>query len=626
MPTPISNNSARAKRFDFPNMISQWLGYNSTTDKTNVGMNLMVRGSQNIYKKLSGTLSVREGEMRLGVANATNSPISSEFVWDTSWGSTFTLVISNSTLYVVVNDVWYALVGSLTKTRYVFDKWWDNSLKKDDCLFVNGDSNIYKWGGGFGLISTTTANTIVLDRTIAASVLPSASGTVVVNGTTYTYTGSGGSTLTGVTPNPTGEANGSGVLETVTTSTNKPASGFLNDFIKVVNNQLYVGSYTSRLCYISKNTDYTDYTIPTPRVTGSPELIVLDGNGVGIGVRQGNACLGYGTSGWAVISFADVTVGTTLTNVTTRTLKPVAVLQAPLAHEFIDNVGDNLIYLAQDHQVREFGDFNNLFVAGYPSLSQDVATELLQESFTGGQLRCIGEFIYVTAPASGKTYLRQERTNVDPNGTIVAERLWHSPFIWNITRIDTASGKIIGFSNSNPQIYQLWGTNQWHDDSPTDEPLPYSCILALGYRNNKKREGMMSFDKLYTEGYIAQGTPLNVLINYNYLGSTNQTISIINSVDQPVTLFTISNQGTTGGGSLGDTSLGDNPLGDVTSSDLTVLPKFRIINSLTLINCFEFQTVYYSDTADARWEVLAVGDNEVEADADPIFIGTGFKN
>ena len=611
-------DSSRVKNYNFPNMISSWVGYNSTTDKTNVGMNVLVRGSQNIYKKLSGTLAVREGQKRLGVANATQSPISSEFVWETSWGTTYTLVISNSTLYVVLNDVWYPLVASLTKTRYVFDKWWDNTLKKDVCLFVNGTANIYKWGGGFALISSTTANTIVLDRTVALSRFPTASGTVVVNGTTYTYTGSGGSTLTGVTADPTGEANGSGVLETVTTTSNKPDSAMLNDFIKVVNNQLYVGSYTSRFCYISSNTDYTNFTIPSPRVTGSPELIVLDGNGQGIGIRQGNACLGFGNSGWAIISFANVTVGTTLTNVTTRTIKPVAILQAPLAHEFIDNVGDNLIYLGQDHQVHSFGDFNNLFVAGYPSLSQDVAVEFLEENFTNGSLKCIGEFIYVVAPASGKVYLRQERTMVDKNGNIVAERLWHSPFIWNITRIDQINGTIVGFSNANPQIYQLWGTEQYHDDSPSDENLPYSCVLALGYRNNSKREGFVSFDKLYTEGYITSGTPLNVLVNYNYLGSTAQNVSIINSQDYPVTLFTSSSIG-----SLGDTSLGENSLGDIESVDFA---KFRIINSLALINCFEFQTVYYSDSADARWEILSVGDNESEATADPIYINNKFKN
>ncbi len=612
-------NLSKAKDFEFPRMITQWGGYVSSVDKTNVAENVLVRGSQNVYKKLSGNIAVRPGQKRQGAADSTLSACSSEFVWNTSWGATYTLVVANSKLYVVYNEVWYVLLSGLTKTRYVFDKWWDNTLKKDVLLFVNGTDDLFSWGGGFGFISSTTANTIVLDRTVALSFIPSASGTVVVNGTTYTYTGSGGSTLTGVTPDPTGEANGSAVLESVVTHANTPAADFLADFIKVVNNQLYVGSYTSRLVYISKNTDYTDYVIPVPRITGSAELIVLDGNGKGIGIRQGNACIGFGSSGWAVISFADVTVGSTLTNVTTRTIKPVAVLQAPLAHEFIDSVGDNLIYLGQDQQVRQFGDFNNAFEAMYPSLSQEVARELYFEDFTGGGLKCIGEFIYITAPITGKTYLRQERTRVETNGEVVAEKLWHSPFIWNATRIDQIDGVVVAFSNANPQIYEVWDTDQWHDDSPSDEPLPYSCIMALGYRGEQRRQGLWSGDKIFTEGYISTGTNLNYLINYDYNGGRNTISGIINSVAQPAYVF---NQSIS---SLGDSILGDEILGeggiDDFVNDPDSLPKFKVISSLPLINCFEFQPVYYSDQADANWEILAAANNFTpEPDQNATFI------
>lgn len=757
-------DEAKAKNFEFTKMISDWGGYNSARDRTNITANLMVRGSQNIYKKLLGTLAVRPGEKRQGEANTIQSPISSEFVWNTSWGATYTMVISNSHLYVVVDEVWYSLLSGLTATRYVFDKWWDNTEKKDRLLFVNGTDDMFHWSGGFATIASTTANTITKTGSTswqqAGFSTTSGEKTIVINGTTYTYTGGESTTtLTGVTPDPSGEAVGSIVLQAVQVSTDTPAAGFMNDFIKVINNQVYVGSYVSRLCYISANDDFTNYTVPTPRAAGDPELLTLDATLQGIGVRQGKAHIGIGTSAWAIVSFADITVGTTLTQQTTVTVKPVALQQAPYAHEFIDSVGDNLIYLGQDQQVRSFGDFNNLFTSGYPSLSQEIATELDEEVFTGGSLRCIGEFMYVIAPNSGKVYLRQERTTVDFGGNIVAERLWHSPFIWNLTRIDSIDGVVVGFSNANPQIYQLWDTNQWHDDSPnpltdlgtelvvngtfdTDlsswtvdvpgswdwaagraenisqenfltqgitlevgktyrmsfdfeaapggdfditygfgfgvssnqqttsgnvvgvqnisfdftaqvgdfdgpqvtvgfyvndfagcfidnvslreatissetEDLPYSAILALGYRNNGRRQGLLSFDKLYTEGYITPGTPLNVLINYDYLGSQAQIVAIINSIDQPAKLFT------TVPLSMGDSSLGDNPLGDVTTSIINQesLPKFRVINSLGLNNCFEYQPIFYSDTVDAQWEIEATAGNEtVEADQQPIFI------
>lgn len=715
-------------------MVIDWNGYNSTRDKTNIAENVMVEGSQNVYKALSGNLLVREGQQRRGDANSTLSPVSSEFVWNTSWGATYTLVVSNSTLYVVIDDVWYTLQTSLTKTRYVFDKWWNNIEKKDRLLFVNGTDNMYHWSGGYAVtasVSTTaisiTGNNASLTQAITASgtapftaylnslvgtsfngsivfstqptngqtliltingtpvsiqfvtVIGAVAGNVLIgatlantltnllgllaspgttnatqvalsggnqtlvnyslyaientitktgsttwrqagfsttsgerifieNGITYTYNG-GEDTLTlfGIIPDPTPILAGATILQAVITEANTPADGFLGDFMKVINNQVYVGSYTSRLCYISASDDFSNYVVPTPRAPGDPELLTLDATLKGIGIRQGKAHIGYGASSWAIISFNDITVGSTLTQQTTVDTKPVALGQAPYAHEFIDNVGDNIIYLGQDQQVRSFGDFNNLFTSGYPSLSQEIATELSAEDFTGGSLRCIGEFMYVVSANSGLVYLRQERTTVDFNGNIVAERIWHSPFTWNVSRIDDLNGRVIGFSNANPQIYNLWDTEQWYDDCPSDEELPYSCVIALGYRTNGRRQGLQSFDKLFTEGYIQEGTPLNFTINYDYLGSKNIVNGVINSINQPTTFFGGQDPSSLGDSSLGDESLGSSEMGDG-------FAKFKNINSLSIIDCFEYQPILYSEEANARWGLLALGTNAESSD------------
>lgn len=605
-----------AKSFDIDN-ITEWAGYNSSRDKTNILPNYMVRGSQNIYKKLSGNLSVREGQKRRGVADATESPISSEYVWNTSWGATYTLVISDSKLSVVIDDVWYTLLDSLTKTRYVFDKWYSDTEKKDRVLFVNGTDDMFSWSGGYAVVESSTSTTITKTGTTswqqAGFSTTSGEKTIVINGVTYTYTGGENTTtLTGVTPDASVITPGATVLQAVQTHANKPQADFLSDFIKVINNQVHVGSYVSRLCFISSNTDFTDYTVPTPRTPGSPNLLTLDATLKGIGVRQGNAYIGFGSGSWAVIVLTQSIDASGATVETTKVdVKPVALQQAPYAHEFIDTVGDSLIYLAQDQQVRSFGDFNNLFTPGYPSLSQEIATELGEEDFDGGSLTCIGEFVYVCAPVTGNVYLYQVRNTVDKGGNVVAERLWHSPFVWNLTSVNELNGEVIGFSNANPQIYDLWDTGQWHDDSPSGENLPYECVLAASYRT-KERQKLYSFDKFFTEGYITAGTELNFTINYNYQGATAVINGIINSVEQPTKTF--SNQTPA---SLGDSSLGDEPLGQGTfdgTDAQEMLPKFKNINSLTQVNCFEYQPIIYSDQADARWEILAIGTNTIETE------------
>lgn len=610
-----------AKNFDF-DYIEEFAGYNSTRDKTKIAKNFLVRGSQNVYRKISGNMAVRPGQKRWGAIDTALSPVSSEFVWNTSWGATYTIIVANSKVQVKYNGTFYDLIAFTAQTRYVFDKWWDNTEKKDRLLMVRGTAAIRHWSGGIAVIASSTANTIT--KVGAESWQSVGFSTTVgeksitINGTVYTYTGGESTnTLTGVSGNPTGEAIGSIVIQTVIIESNVPASGFNNDFIKVINNQVYVGSYTSRLCYISKNTDFTDYTVPTPRAPGDPELLTMDSALNGISVRSGNAFISYGTNEWAAITFNNITVGTTLTQQTVVTVAPVAENAAAYAHEFIANDGNNIVYLSQDQQLRTVGDFNQSFVSAYPSLSLDVNAELADEDFTGGAVKCIGEFTYITAPVSGKVYLYQAREYVDKNGVKVNERLWHSPFVWNLTRVDDVDGIVYGFSNANPQIYQLWDTSQWHDDSPSQENLPYTCVMAMAYRNSGKRAKLQEYDKIYTEGYLTPGTPLNAQVNYEYQGAALQIAAVVNSVALPAYTF-----GTTVG-SLGDSTLGEKILGDEiqnSNGDSNDLVKFRCINSVTLKNNFEYQIIYYSDTADAQWEIEAMGVNAVLADASPTYI------
>jgi hypothetical protein len=602
-----------SKNFEF-RVIDTFAGYVSSFDKTKIAENVMVAGSQNIYKKLSGNLSVREGMKRRGSANTTISPISSEFVWNTSWGATYPLMISDSNLWVEYNGVWYSLLDSLTKTRYVFDKWYDITEHKDRVLFVKGDSDIQHWSGGIAMISTTGTNSLTKTAgTISwqQSGFSTTTGEkkIMIDGTEYTYTGGETTdTLTGVTPDPSAITADTIAIQSVLTEANTPMAGYKIDFIKVLNNQVYNGSYSCRLCLISANDDFTDYTVPTPRAAGDPELLTLDGSLKGIGVRNGNAFIGFGSGEWAEIKFADITIGTTLTQQTIVDVKPVTKLGAPYAHEFIGNSGNNIVYLAQDNQVRTLGDFNNSFTQGYASLSQEINTELSQLDFTGGHLKCIGDFIYLTCPIYGKTFLYQVRQSINQNGEAVAERLWHSPMIWNITRVDEIDGITYGFSNSNPQIYQLWDTNQWHDDSPSDENLPYSCVLALGYRSGGRRQGLQSFDKVFSEGYITAGSILNLTINYEYQGGRSILTSPINNAVRPAFTYggTSSNIGSLGDESLGMENLGDAIIQLVNQEDL---PKFKVINTFSVVNVFEYQLIYSSDQADARWELLATGTN-----------------
>lgn len=606
--------------------MSQFGGYFSSYDKTKIAPNVLVEGSKNVYKKINGNIGVRDGLKRRGTADSTFSAVSSEYVYRTSWGDTYMLWVSDGKLQVEIETAtdtytWFTLMTTAA-TRWVFDIWWDNSLKKNKVIAVNGSSNLYAWAGGVTTISSTTVNTITKTGTATWTEdhfeSTGGAGTVVINGTSYAYTGGAGTTtLTGVTPDPRGEANGSYVLSGVVTTASKPAASYPSDFIKVVNNRAFIGSYTSQLVYISSSTDYTNFTIPAPIVPGSPNILTLDGVGKGIAVRQGNAHVSFGTDGWVEVTFPTYTDATgVLLEQITPVLKPVQALGAALAHEFIANNGDNFVYLAQDQQLRYFGASNSAFTTVYPALSQEIYTELQAEDFDGGGIKIISDRTYITAPNTGNVWIYQARQSIDANGVVVAERLWYPPFVLNATRIDEINGQVVAFSNSNPQVYYVWDTNQWYDDSPSDEALPYTCIAAFPYVSSggNNRQIVQNFQRLYTEGYLATGSPLSVLINYDYLGSIAKATTTVNSTERSATLYETSVP------SLGETSNGETPIGDIASDTSIGYPKFRSINMFSPQNCFEYQKIYFSDQADSRWELLAIGTDARVAGFNPVQI------
>lgn len=589
-------------------------GYISEIDRTVVGRRFLVRGSKNVYRKKSGALANRPGLLLRGAQDTGLTDTKASFEWETSLGATRVLRVNNDKLQVESDIVlsgtyiFYDLL-TLTNTRVIFDQWWDNTLKKDILLFCDGTDDMKSWSGGLGKIDSTTATTIVLTATVASQGFDTASGTVIINGTEYAYTGSSASTLTGVTPDPTGEANASVVLQKVTTDSNTVEADYEIDFIRVINNQLYAGSDTSRLVYISKNTDWDDFTKSSPRATGQGDTITLDELPTGIALRDGKAHIGT-RKAWYEVSFEQITVSTDLTEQTKVKKTPLAPKEGLLRHEFIGNVGNDVVYLSEDQQLRVLATFRNLSEPKLPSLSEDIETELNNEDFTGGHLRAIGDFIYLTAPNNGRVWIHETQTKISRFGNIEKERIWYAPFIWNLSRIALINGVEYGYSNATPLMYQLWSTLQWHDDNATGESIPYDSMFVFGYRNDS-RFNLISFDKMYIEGYMSQSADVRGAVAYEYKGERSVQSFVVNSEEENVTP-----EFYTGdiGNSLGDSSLGDNPLGDQTSdeeADQELLPKFRIMVDFEEMHVHEYQPRIYATEADSRVELLALGTNEI---------------
>lgn len=655
MPNP---NPSKLNPFDFK-LIANFPGYNSATDKTKLLPGFLIRGSKNVYKKISGTIATRPGLKRRGSADATDAGVKSEEVWQTSVGTIRPLRVCNNKLQVESDIlvegtyVWYDLLETSTLlspatslTRFVFDTWWDNDDKTDRLVFVRGSNDILSWSGAMAKVASTTATTITKSGAetfaeVGFALTLAAEKKIVINAVEYTYTGGEGTdTLTGVTPSPVAVPLDAVIIQSVMVTASKPIASFTADFIKTIGNQVWVGSYSSRIVFVSCDITiggtlgFLNYTNAGTLVFGDPDAIILDSPGKGIGVSStGKVLVFSGSDDLVIVTPNDNLQGaqtgaTTITGGTGRQVlqkiekKKLAGLTSALGHEFIGNIGEHLVWLDQKQRLRALGAFSNVDSIKPINLSLEVQTELTEDDFTGGHLKVVsendGDTVYLTAPNTGRDWMYQIREIVKNDGSVATERLWHPPQVRGISRFSVIDSVTYGHSNVNPQLYQVWDTNQWFDDSPGDEPIPYVCVARFAYQQHGRRQGLITFNTVFFEGYMVPGLELNGYLYLDYQGTSGKKLININSVDNQASFFMGGS-----GDSIGDSSLGDNPLGDgiiEESNEQDLLPKFRAITDVSVSNFFEYSLEVFSYDADSRWELLCFGTNAEKAIQDPTFI------
>ena len=629
-------------------IIDKFTGYNSASDKSKLPLGTLIRGSKNVYKTIRGTIATRDGLKRRGTADSTNAGVKSSTEWETNVGTIRPLKVCDNKLQVESDIllsgtyVWYDLLLTSTLispatvyTRFVFDTWWDDTEKTDRLLMARGDDKIISWSGGIAIVESSTATTITLQgdttwATLGFATNLSAEKKIVIEGVEFTYTGGEDTdTLTGVTGDSSSITVGVVAIQSLIAESSVPATDYKADYIKVINNQVWAGSYSSRVVYIASDLDYRDFVNSGSYVYGDPDKVTMDSNGKGIAIsNDGRVILFSGDSDMLIVTpNTNVTFSYTGGDGETRFMyqkiekKKLSGLTSAIGHEFIGNLGEYLVWMDQKNRLRALGTFSNVDAIKPISLSVSVQNELTEDDFTGGHLRVIqdndGETVYISAPVVGRDWMYQIRDSLDENGQVVTERLWQPPQIRGIARFAVISGIIYGHSNVNPQLYQVWDTSQWNDDDPSDDTIPFTAVAKFSYDNVGKAQLLKNFDRIYTEGFK---TSVKLILNlyFDYQGSSGARELIVDSSDSLAQTFT---------GiippSMGDSSIGDNPLGDgifPEGGDRDLLAKFRAINDVDEVDCFEYCLEYYSVDEDARWELLRIGTNATESKAKPTFI------
>lgn len=593
---------------DLQQITKQFLTYNTKTDPINLDQRFLILGTLNVLINDQEKFSTREGITLQSLAGTTNTAIEGSTDWENSDADDFSLrafldAVDSLTgnLEVFINGVWETLMSSITSVALIFDPYWDDTEKIDRLLWCDGSPNLYDWSGASAKVSAITATTITLQDTDTFGqhrFLTTGTRAIRIkddNGTWHRTGYSGGeatTTLTGLDTDLTAFpfSGGNLIVQEVIIHSNIPDANFSVDFIKVIDNQVWAGSRTSNLDYVSKNTDITDYTFSTPRAVGEGALLTLDGPGRAIGVLRGDVILFAGKNFIYKSVFNQITVGGTLAEtIKVERLKTTA-LQSAQHQNLLENFGNGLIWIGQDNVLYELLDATLAYNPDLRPLSDPLKPDFDAADFTGGHLKFFKTRLHISAPNSSRNFIYEFRLD---------EKLqkiwfWQPPQTYPVKRFSIITNVLCGHSSATNETYILFeGTND------NGQAIHNIAILA-GWSGNI-RDLLKNASEMFHEGDITENTTLSVAYLFTKDGGGLETINKIINGSNSDLLFPNSQ----------DVSLGNLPLGDssLSGDDIEEDPAkhFRVSVDTNVEEFFDYTTIFETNDIDYRWGISSTG-------------------
>jgi len=582
-------------------LVKNFLGYINKKDKTNVGPGYLIAGSQNVLMEDGEIISPRLGYELAGIASATAEGINSETQWKTNRNVEFMLRSGNGVLQFFYNSEWYTLLSGLgTYTNFNFDTFWDTTEIQDVLLMVNGETtpNIKEWSGGIATYASSTVNTITKEGTESwaeAGFYTASTRSIILNGTTYTYTGGETTTtLTGVTPDPTvgGHAVGDLAYQSVRTTNNSAmtsaptSSGWTNDVIKVLNNMLHLGCLKYRQINISKQNIYTNFAFSTPRAAGEGVQLILDAAPVAFETQEDVMYVSAGNDQFYQITYT-LSADQTKESVAVKRLN-TGPQQGALSQAAIGKSKNKVVFISNEPTLDELGRVERINTPQSKPLSDQIKNDFDGLDFTRACIKYWRDAFYIALPAESIVLIYN-----------ISKGFWEAPQIMPISRFTVYNGELYGHSSSVFETYKLFA-------GTSDNGNPINAVALLSYMNYGERAWQKSFDEFYTEGYISSNTKLTREIYYELDGFTSVNKKDIMGSMKDILFYKT-------GGSLGKSSLGKTKLAGSGSSQL---PKFRVIHEGTAEDFYEMTVKYSSNAVDQQWGILCFGPSVTESPND----------
>ena len=597
-------------------LVEETLGYQSSTEVTNMDKRLLVAGSKNVLVDQNKKVKTSPGYTRLGAGNTALTGNRNALTWHTSTGTEWPLRWYDDELEVYIGtldgtdvDAWTRVVASLDTTNTPrATTWFDIGENFDLLLWVQGDDDVREWNGAIAIVSSITGTTITKTGTTTFAqnrfyTTRNKTLTCVRTGTDYTYTGGETTTtLTGIA-DTAGLIAGDILVQKVIVDTNTIASGRNNDTIYTFENQVCLGSEDDEEVHISKNSDWDDFTYSSPRLAGEGGLLTLDGASRALSSVGSTLLCFAGRSSIFKAKYEQITVGSTLA----ETLKVKKVQtgedQGALNQECLVQVGNSIMYLSNEVALRSISDPDELEGIDPKTLSNPIKPDFDDEDWTNACAIWFKNTYLVSAPATSHVWMLEFVEDADGK----LRRYWEAPQTLPVRPFSVINELLHGHSSDVPETYELFtGTSRIVPGGTIGTPedkVPTESIARFSYNTYGKRANLKNFDEYYVDGEITPSTTdLLLTLNYDFDGAAQVIEKTIDGSDADIL------QGLVGQSSLGQISLGQNPMGGLLNPPADAR-KFRTILEIAKEDFHEIQAQFSTNEVDRYWAIISHGAN-----------------
>lgn len=582
------------------------LSYTSYWDITNLVKDVLwVDGSNNVFKWNGAVTTFASASNATGYISVLNAT-------PTAGGSGYTV----GDILTITGGTATAMVLTLGGSGAVATV----SLVSTGSGYSTGTGQLTTGGTGTGAtlnITTVVSNSITNQGIIwAQQGFLQTGGSVVISGTSYTYTTSVGNLLIGIGSDPTipGYAVGTIIHQAPITTTLASMTSILSTFGPTVigcgrNNQVYLGSSISNSLYISKVNDYTNYAFTTPvRVVGEGDLIPLDSPPNKFVPQEVNTTtpLAYdmyiseGTDTWAIIRS---TLSSDLTSETLEHIRlKISPLQASMSERLCTKMKNEIMFIGADKVANFLGLMSYQFVPAIVDFSYPIIDDMKSYDFTDGSAFYHRNYAYVSVPKEGliRIYNMTDQTNQyttfarDMEDVTKQPWFWEAPVGYPIAGFYVVDGELYGHSYTTSESYKLFEGGSFNgQDIDANATV---CYDDKGDRTQSKES-----DELWVEGYIKQNTVLNSDITADLDSDiVVQTVTIDGS-DNSIVAYG------SGANALGKNHLGSEPLGGAQTNPSTLPAWFHVAKTLGPNTFYLEQLSFYTKGIDLAWELITFG-------------------